>query len=243
MANVLSKENRPIIALDFPGKDEAVEFLRLFPGEELFVKVGMELYYQTGADFIKELKRAGHSVFLDLKLHDIPNTVYRAMKVLAELDIDMVNVHAAGGSKMMEAALRGLEDGSGTGRSRPAIIAVTQLTSTSEEQMKTEQLIDRPLQKSVLHYALLAKRAGLDGVVCSAHEAGLIADETGSSFLRVTPGIRPEGHATDDQKRVVTPREARKIGASLIVVGRPITRADQPRSAYQKVLKEWEMGR
>jgi orotidine-5'-phosphate decarboxylase len=242
MGNMFVDEKRPIIALDFPGQEETDGFLKHFAGEKLFLKVGMELYYQTGADFIRQLKNAGHSVFLDLKLHDIPNTVYSAMKVLARLGVDMVNVHAAGGSKMMKAALQGLEEGSGTGRIRPAIIAVTQLTSTSEEQMKREQLIDRSLNESVLHYASLAKEAGLDGVVCSAHEAGFIAKEAGAQFLRVTPGIRPAGNVSDDQKRIVTPQEARKMGSSLIVVGRPITRAKDPQMAYQKVLREWEMG-
>lgn len=239
---VMRNEKRPIIALDFPGQEEAVEFLRNFPGDQLFVKVGMELYYQTGADFIRELKDAGHSVFLDLKLHDIPTTVYRAMKVLARLDIDMVNVHAAGGKNMMEAALQGLEEGCGAGQKRPAIIAVTQLTSTSEEQLKSEQLIDCSLNESVLHYALLAQKANLDGVVCSAHEAGMIANGAGGQFLRVTPGIRPAGNPTDDQKRIVTPGEAKGLGASMIVVGRPITRANQPNLAYRNILEEWEMG-
>ncbi|MFS0643553.1 orotidine-5'-phosphate decarboxylase [Siminovitchia sp. 179-K 8D1 HS] len=242
MANML-EEKRPIIALDFPGQEEAAAFLRHFPEEKLFVKVGMELFYQAGADFIRQLKDAGHSVFLDLKLHDIPNTVYRAMKVLAKLEVDMVNVHAAGGSEMMEAALQGLEEGRGAGRIRPAIIAVTQLTSTSEKQMKSEQLIDRSLNESVLHYAMLSKKAGLDGVVCSAREAGMIAKEAGEQFLRVTPGIRSAGNAADDQTRIVAPGEAKKAGSSLIVVGRPITRAKEPDLVYQKILREWEMGR
>lgn len=233
---------KPIIALDFPTEEEAVQFLKYFSGESLYVKVGMELYYEAGAPFIRLLKEAGHQIFLDLKLHDIPNTVYRAMKVLARLGVDMVNVHAAGGVEMMRAALKGLEENTLAGQTRPLLIAVTQLTSTSEEQMQKEQLIRASLNESVLHYARLAKKAGLDGVVCSAYEAQSIAEATESSFLRVTPGIRLLGDATDDQKRVVTPGQAKDLLSSMIVVGRSVTKAKDPLAAYRKVMKEWEMG-
>lgn len=230
---------KPIIALDFPNGSEASSFLEHFQNEQLYLKVGMELYYQEGADLIKQLKNEGHHVFLDLKLHDIPNTVYRAMKVLAGLSVDMVNVHAAGGSEMMKAALQGLEEGTKPGKIRPALIAVTQLTSTSEGQMQKEQLIGKTIKESVLHYALLAHQSNLDGVVCSAHEASDIIRETSHDFLRVTPGIRLLGGKSDDQKRIVTPGEAREKGASMIVIGRPVTQAAEPVSAYQTVLNEW----
>lgn len=233
-------ENEVIIALDFPNASEANDFLRHFHGQSLYVKVGMELYYQEGAAFIQQLKNNGHQVFLDLKLHDIPNTVYRAMKVLAGLSVDMVNVHAAGGTDMMKAARSGLEEGTLAGQTRPALIAVTQLTSTSEEQMQREQLIKRSMEESVLHYARLAKKSGLDGVVCSAFEAASIEKATDTSFLRVTPGIRLDGGKSDDQKRIVTPSNARAMKSSMIVIGRPITGAADPAAAYQKVVTEWE---
>lgn len=233
-------ENLPIIALDFPDGGKAWEFLHRFDGKQLYVKVGMELYYREGAELLKALKEKGHWIFLDLKLHDIPNTVYRAMKVLADLSVDMVNVHAAGGTEMMKAALHGLEEGAKAGKARPALIAVTQLTSTSEEQMQREQLIKCSIDESVLHYAQLAKESGLDGVVCSAFEAAEIEKKTGPDFLRVTPGIRMAGNGSDDQKRIVTPSDARKMGSSLIVVGRPVTQAENPVLSYQKVLTEWE---
>lgn len=233
-------KNLPIIALDFPDGEKAMQFLRQFDEEQLYVKVGMELYYQEGAELLKALKEKGHMIFLDLKLHDIPNTVHRAMKVLAGLSVDMVNVHAAGGSEMMKAALQGLEEGTKAGQARPALLAVTQLTSTSEEQMQREQLIDRSIDESVLHYALLAKKSGLDGVVCSAFEAASIEKEAGTDFLRVTPGIRMEGSKIDDQRRIVTPADAKKMGSSLIVIGRPVTQAEDPVSSYKQVLKEWE---
>ena len=232
---------KPIIALDFPNASSAEEFLSKFNNESLYVKVGMELYYQTGVPFLQKLKEAGHDIFLDLKLHDIPNTVYSAMKVLASLGVDMVNVHAAGGKKMMEAALKGLEEGTPEGKKRPQLIAVTQLTSTSEEQMQNEQLIKEPLETSVVHYAKLAFEAGLDGVVCSAHEAGKIREATNEKFLRVTPGIRLAGDDVNDQKRVMTPQNAREIGSSYIVVGRSITKADDIQLAYNRVVKEWEV--
>lgn len=236
----MPEKNLPIIALDFPDSEKAWNFLNRFDGEQLFVKVGMELYYQEGANLLKSLKEKGHWIFLDLKLHDIPNTVHRSMKVLAGLSIDMVNVHAAGGTEMMKAALSGLEEGTKAGQTRPALIAVTQLTSTSEEQMQREQLIDRSIDESVLHYALLAKESGLDGVVCSAFEAASIAKEAGDDFLRVTPGIRMTGSKSDDQKRIVTPSDACEMGSSMIVIGRPVTQADDSVLSYKKVLTEWE---
>ncbi len=234
------EKNLPIIALDFPDGEKAWNFLNKFDGEKLYVKIGMELYYQEGADMLKALKEKGHWIFLDLKLHDIPNTVHRAMKVLAGLSVDMVNVHAAGGTEMMKAALSGLEEGTKAGQTRPALIAVTQLTSTSEEQMQREQLIDRSIDESVLHYALLAKESGLAGVVCSAFEAASIAKEAGDDFLRVTPGIRMKESKSDDQKRIVTPSDAREMGSSMIVIGRPVTQADDSVLSYKKVLTEWE---
>ncbi|RWR14068.1 orotidine-5'-phosphate decarboxylase [Siminovitchia fortis] len=233
-------KNLPIIALDFPDIETAWDFLSRFDGEKLYVKVGMELYYREGPELLHFLKEKGHWIFLDLKLHDIPNTVHRAMKVLAGLSVDMVNVHAAGGTEMMKAALSGLEEGTKAGQTRPALIAVTQLTSTSEEQMQREQLINRTIDESVLHYALLARESGLDGVVCSAFEAASIAKKAGSGFLRVTPGIRMTGSKSDDQKRVVTPTKAREMGSSMIVIGRPVTQADNPVLSYKKVLTEWE---
>ncbi|WP_174733867.1 orotidine-5'-phosphate decarboxylase [Mesobacillus harenae] len=233
-------KNSLIIALDFPGRTEVNAFLDPFGTEKLFVKVGMELFYQEGPVLIAGLKERGFEVFLDLKLHDIPNTVKSAMKGLARLGCDLVNVHAAGGRAMMEAALEGLEQGTPAGTKRPHCIAVTQLTSTSEQQMQEEQLIGVPLEGSVLHYAQLAKAAGLDGVVCSPQEAGMIRTEVGSGFLTVTPGIRLAAEATQDQKRVATPQFAREAGVSAIVVGRPITRAEQPVESYQTIKSLWE---
>lgn len=232
---------KPIIALDFPGRAETEFFLKQFNEESLFVKVGMELFYKEGPALLEWLKGLGHDVFLDLKLHDIPNTVYSAMKILASLNVDLVNVHAAGGSEMMRVAREGLEEGTPSGKSRPKIIAVTQLTSTSEEQMQKEQLISSSLKESVLHFAQLTHSSGLDGVVCSAWEAGEIREVTTSHFLRVTPGIRLTGDSADDQKRIVTPRQASEIGSTHIVVGRSITKAKDPLGAYLKVKSEWEM--
>jgi orotidine-5'-phosphate decarboxylase len=231
--------HRPIIALDFASKSEVAAFLEKFPKEEaLFVKVGMELFYQEGPEIIRWLKALNHSVFLDLKLHDIPNTVEKAMIGLARLGVDITNVHAAGGIKMMAAAKRGLEKGAANGKT-PILIAVTQLTSTSEEQMQHDQLIKVPLQESVLHYAQCTQAAGLDGVVCSALEAQTIHQATSESFICLTPGIRPNGSAVGDQQRVVTPKKAREIGSTYIVVGRPITQAADPFKAYQTIKKEW----
>src|SRR3954451_8307877 len=233
--------NHPvIIALDFASKDEVTHFLQRFPNEKLFVKVGMELYYQEGPSIIHEIKEMGHHIFLDLKLHDIPNTVKSAMKGLAKLGCDLVNVHAAGGREMMEAALEGLDAGTAMGVKRPLCIAVTQLTSTSEEQMKTEQLISVSLQESVLHYATLTKKSGLDGVVCSSHEAAMIPYALGKEFLTVTPGIRLKDDAVGDQKRVATPDFAKQAGVSYMVVGRSITKSNDPIQSYQKFIKAWE---
>lgn len=230
--------NKPIIALDFQTYEEVETFLAKFSGETLSVKVGMELFYSNGPVIVEKIKQQNHEIFLDLKLHDIPNTVKSAMIGLAKLGVDMVNVHAAGGKKMMEVAKEGLEIGSPSGK-RPKIIAVTQLTSTSETDMQTEQLIKTSLLESVMHYSNLSKQAGLDGVVCSALEAEDIKQQNGADFLRVTPGIRLASDTADDQIRVVTPEKARLIGSSNIVVGRSITRANDPVALYNQVLKEW----
>ncbi|EHN0471691.1 orotidine-5'-phosphate decarboxylase [Listeria monocytogenes] len=232
--------NKPIIALDFQTYEEVEHFLARFSGEALSVKVGMELFYSNGPIIVEKIKQQNHEIFLDLKLHDIPNTVKSAMVGLAKLGVDMVNVHAAGGKNMMEAALEGLEIGSGSGK-RPKIIAVTQLTSTSEASMQSEQLIKTSLLESVLHYSALTNQAGLNGVVCSALEAEAIKQQNGADFLRVTPGIRLASDAADDQIRVVTPEKARLIGSTDIVVGRSITRANDPVVAYNQVLKEWNV--
>lgn len=231
--------NKPIIALDFPDLSSVKNFLAPFKGEELFVKVGMELYYQEGPALIKYLNEQGHQIFLDLKLHDIPNTVESTMRGLAKLGIFMTNVHAAGGRAMMEAALKGLNEGTPDKKQRPLLIAVTQLTSTSETEMHQEQLIPVSLLDSVIHYAKLAQAAGLDGVVCSPLEANAIKAATSENFLRVTPGIRMQDGKTDDQKRIATPVNAKQNGSTHIVVGRPITRADHPIQAYRDILDAW----
>ena len=228
----------PIIALDFSSKDEVHQFLSQFD-DQLFVKVGMELYMQVGPSIVTELKEQGHDVFLDLKLHDIPNTVKSAMRGLARLGADLVNVHAAGGIQMMESAVEGLEAGTPMGIKRPQIIGVTQLTSTSEKQVQEEQKIQLSLQESVIHYAKLTKQAGLDGVVCSVEEASIIQRECGDDFLRVTPGIRLAGGENHDQVRIATPENARKLGSSLIVVGRAITQSDQPVDTYKVIKSQW----
>jgi orotidine-5'-phosphate decarboxylase len=232
--------NSLIIALDFSNKQEVEQFLQPFSGKELFVKIGMELFYQEGPSMIAFLKEKGHRIFLDLKLHDIPNTVKSAMKGLARLECDLVNVHAAGGKEMMEAALEGLEAGTAAGRTRPDCIAVTQLTSTSQEQMNREQLIPVTLKESVLHYAAVTKEAGLDGVVCSAWEAAAIREKLGSDFYTVTPGIRMVTDEVGDQKRVATPTFAKIAGVSSIVVGRSITRAVDPLASYELWMQEWK---
>lgn len=232
-------KNSPIIALDFASAGDAYQFLTPFE-QSLFVKVGMELYLQEGPSIVYKLKEMGHDVFLDLKLHDIPNTVGHAMKGLARLGTDLVNVHAAGGVAMMIAAREGLDAGTAAGSKRPSIIAVTQLTSTSELQMQQEQLVQTTIDASVVHYAELAKTAALDGVVCSVLEAKKIASVCGEEFLRVTPGIRLAEGEAHDQVRVATPVNARLLGSSHIVVGRAITKANNPVQAYETILKMWE---
>lgn len=229
----------PIIALDFDSAEKTFDFLRSFDGD-VNVKVGMQLYYKEGPAIVARLKDAGYDVFLDLKLHDIPNTVKLSMEVLAGLGADLVNVHAAGGKTMMEAALEGLDKGTPAGQARPSLIAVTQLTSTDEQQVRNEQLIEVPLQQSVLHYASLTKEAGLDGVVCSVHESSVITNACGKEFFKVTPGIRLAEGGTHDQKRIATPEEARLAGSTHIVVGRAITGADDPLAAYNIINAQWK---
>ena len=225
-----------IIACDFPGKAETLEFLDKFEGKKPFVKIGMELFYAEGPEIVREIKARGHKIFLDLKLHDIPNTVKRAMKVLSRLDVDMCNVHASGTANMMRAAIEGLtrEDGS-----RPLLIAVTQLTSTDQDTMKSDILIDKPIDEVVMSYALNAKNSGLDGVVCSPLEAEKVHKTCGSGFLTVTPGVRFADGEIGDQKRVMTPLEANRIGSDYIVVGRPITKAEDPVAAYERCIREF----
>lgn len=227
-----------IIALDFPSAEETLAFLDKFAGEERkpFVKVGMELFYAAGADIVKEIKSRGHKIFLDLKLHDIPNTVGRSMAVLSALDVDMCNLHAGGGVAMMKAALEGLTRADG---SRPLLIAVTQLTSTSEEVMHKELWIDRPMDETVMHYAANAASAGLDGVVCSPLEAGKVHEVCGEGFLTVTPGIRFDDASKGDQVRVTTPARARELGSDYIVVGRPVTAAEDPVRAYRRCVEDF----
>jgi len=226
-----------IVACDFASRAETLDFLDLFRGaRKPFVKIGMELYYAEGPAVVRELKGRGHPVFLDLKLHDIPNTVKKAMAVLSQLDVDICNLHAAGTVAMMEAALEGLTRPNGT---RPLLIAVTQLTSTDEARMREDLWIDRPLEEVVLHYAENARRAGLDGVVCSPLEAGAIHARCGSGFLTVTPGVRFAGGEHGDQARVTTPAQARALGSDYIVVGRPITAAADPVAAYERCIREF----
>ena len=227
-----------IIACDFDSKEKVFSFLRKFEGEERkpFVKIGMELYYAEGPEIVREIKRRGHKIFLDLKLHDIPNTVKKSMAVLSRLDVDMTNLHAAGTGRMMEAAIEGLTREDGT---RPMLIAVTQLTSTDEETMRSDLLINEPIDKVVMHYASVAKRSGLDGVVCSPLEAGKVHDTCGRDFVTVTPGVRFADGDIGDQKRVMTPAAAREIGSDYIVVGRPITAAEDPVAAYHRCVAEF----
>ena len=225
-----------IIACDFAGKKETFEFLGLFKDKKPFVKIGMELFYAEGPDIVREIKIRGHKIFLDLKLHDIPNTVKKAMNVLSRLDVDMTNVHASGASEMMKYALEGL---TGPDGSRPLLIAVTQLTSTSEEMMKKELLIDRPLPETVLRYAANARGCGLDGVVCSPLEAPIIHENCGRGFITVTPGVRFADGETGDQVRVTTPEKAKELGSDYIVVGRPVTKAADPVAAYERCVKEF----
>ena len=226
-----------IIALDFPSKAETLAFLDRFPaGEKPFVKIGMELFYAEGPDMVREIKARGHKIFLDLKLHDIPNTVKRAMASLSRLDVDLVNLHAAGGSEMMRAALEGLTRPDGT---RPLLIAVTQLTSTNAETLKNELLIPVPMEETVLSYAKNAAGSGLDGIVCSPLEAAKVKEVCGEDFLTVTPGIRFADSAAGDQKRIMTPEKAGKSGCDLIVVGRPITQAEDPVATYRRTDREF----
>ena len=226
-----------IIACDFPDRESTLAFLDRFQGNRKpFVKIGMELFYGAGPDIVREIKARGHRIFLDLKLHDIPNTVRKAMKVLSALDVDMVNVHAAGTVAMMKAALEGLTRADGT---RPLLIAVTQLTSTSEETMQKELLIGASINDTIVRYAQNAREAGLDGVVCSPLEAAMVKEACGEAFLAVTPGIRFADAAADDQVRITTPARAREIGSDYIVVGRPITAAEDPVAAYERCMKEF----
>ncbi len=225
-----------IIACDFASAEATYAFLDRFTEEKPFVKIGMELYYAEGPAIVREIRRRGHSVFLDLKLHDIPNTVEKAMRVLSRLDVQMVNLHAAGTKAMMEAALRGLTREDGT---RPILLAVTQLTSTSEERMHDELLISGSIADCVCHYAQMAKEAGLDGVVCSPLEAGMVKERCGKEFLTVTPGIRFADGNKGDQVRITTPARAKEIGSDFIVVGRPITAAEDPVAAYRRCVKEF----
>ncbi len=225
-----------IIACDFNSAEETFSFLDKFTGNKPFVKIGMELFYAEGPQIVREIKKRGHKIFLDLKLHDIPNTVMKSMKVLSDLDVDMVNVHAAGTIAMMEAALKGLTREDGT---RPLLIAVTQLTSTDEERMQNELYINRSLEETVMHYADNAKNAGLDGVVCSPLEAEKVHGVCGNGFVTVTPGIRFADGEVGDQVRVTTPERAKEIGSDYIVVGRPITQAADPVAAYERCVKEF----
>lgn len=225
-----------IIACDFSSKEETLAFLDKFSSKKPYVKIGMELFYAEGPEIVREIKARGHQIFLDLKLHDIPNTVKKSMSVLSRLDVDMVNLHAAGTRAMMEAALEGVTRPDG---SRPLVIAVTQLTSTSQERMQEELLISAPIDETVMHYAANAEKAGLDGVVCSPMEAGKVHETCGKQFLTVTPGIRFADGDKGDQVRVTTPAQAKEIGSDYIVVGRPITAASDPVAAYERCVAEF----
>lgn len=227
-----------IIACDFGSAEECIAFLDKFEGQtrKPFLKIGMELFYAAGADIVREIKRRGHKIFLDLKLHDIPNTVRKAMKVLSNLDVDMVNVHASGTKEMMAAALEGLTRADGT---RPLLIAVTQLTSTSEQAMQEQLLINATIGQTIIKYAQNAREAGLDGVVCSPLESTIVKEACGEKFMTVTPGIRFADNSTDDQVRITTPAKARTMGSDYIVVGRPITAAENPVEAYQRCVREF----
>lgn len=225
-----------IIACDFSSAKDTFDFLDKFTEEKPFVKIGMELYYAEGPSIVKEIKKRGHKIFLDLKLHDIPNTVKKAMSVLSSLDVDMTNLHAAGTVDMMKAAVEGLTKEDGT---RPILIAVTQLTSTSEERMQKELLINASINDTIVMYAENAKKAGLDGVVCSPLEAGMVKDACGKTFITVTPGVRFADGEVGDQVRVTTPEKAKEIGSDYIVVGRPVTQAEDPVAAYRRCVKEF----
>ena len=225
-----------IVACDFSSATAVYEFLDKFTERKPFVKIGMELFYAEGPSIVKEIKKRGHKIFLDLKLHDIPNTVKKAMAVLSNLDVDICNLHAGGTGRMMEAALEGLTRPDGT---RPLLIAVTQLTSTDQESMENDLLIKEPIDKVVMHYAATAKKAGLDGVVCSPLEAGKVHEICGNDFLTITPGVRFADGDIGDQRRVMTPAEAKKIGSDYIVVGRPITAAEDVVAAYNRCVEEF----
>ena len=225
-----------IIACDFKDKQETLNFLNKFANEQLYLKIGMELFYSEGPEIVREIKKKGHKIFLDLKLHDIPNTVEKAMKSLANLDVDMTNVHASGTIKMMEAGLRGLTKEDGT---RPILIAVTQLTSTSQEAMENDLLIKENIEDVVMHYAENAKKAGLNGVVCSPLEVQAVKNRCGKEFLTITPGIRFSTDSKDDQSRITTPAKAKELGSDYIVVGRPITKAENPVEAYRKCVEDF----
>ena len=225
-----------IVACDFDSAEKTYAFLDQFTGKKPFVKIGMELYYAEGPQIVREIKRRGHNIFLDLKLHDIPNTVKKAMAVLSRLDVDICNLHAAGTKRMMEAALEGLTRPDGT---RPLLIAVTQLTSTDQESMEKDLLIREPMDQVVMHYAQCAREAGLDGVVCSPLEARKVHAACGNAFLTVTPGVRFADGDVGDQKRVMTPAQAKEIGSDYIVVGRPITAAQDPVAAYERCVREF----
>ena len=225
-----------IIACDFASKEETLNFLDKFTGKKPFVKIGMELFYAEGPQIVKDLKARGHKIFLDLKLHDIPNTVKKAMAVLSNLDVDITNLHAAGATAMMQGAIEGLTRPDGT---RPLLIAVTQLTSTDQETMERDILIKQPIDEVVMHYAETAKNAGLDGIVCSPLEAGKVHDRCGREFLTITPGVRFADGDIGDQKRVMTPAAAKEIGSDYIVVGRPITAAADPVAAYERCVAEF----
>ncbi len=225
-----------IVACDFASAEQTFEFLDKFSGRKPFVKIGMELFYAEGPQIVREIKARGHKIFLDLKLHDIPNTVMKAMRVLSRLDVDMCNLHAAGTTAMMEAALKGLTREDGT---RPMLIAVTQLTSTDQQSMERDILIDKPIDQVVMHYAKTAAAAGLDGVVCSPLESGKVHECCGAGFVTVTPGVRFADGDAGDQKRVMTPAQAKEIGSDYIVVGRPITAAEDPVAAYERCVKEF----
>ena len=225
-----------IVALDFDGREKTLAFLDRFTEEKPFVKIGMELFYAEGPSVVREIRARGHKIFLDLKLHDIPNTVKKAMAALSALDVDMVNVHAAGTGAMMSAALAGLTRPDGT---RPLLIAVTQLTSTDQDMLEKELWIEKPMEEVVLHYAEIASIVGLDGVVCSPLEAGSIHERCGRNFLTVTPGVRFAGGDAGDQKRITTPAKARELGSDYIVVGRPITQAADPVAAYRRCVAEF----
>ena len=225
-----------IVACDFAGKEEVLNFLDKFEGRKPFVKIGMELYYAEGPAIVREIKERGHKIFLDLKLHDIPNTVKKSMKVLSTLGVDITNLHAAGTVRMMEAALEGLTRPDGT---RPLLIAVTQLTSTDQESLEQDLWIEKPMADVVMHYASNAAKAGLDGVVCSPLEAEAVHNTCGKSFLTITPGVRFADGDIGDQKRVMTPAQAKEIGSDYIVVGRPITAAADPVAAYERCVREF----